>query len=178
MLMIKTRLLSLLTVLLLASGCATSVTQDILVDTDADPKTNFSAYNSYTWLGSASVVYDAKGKWEPPSFDADAEIKYLIDRELRKRGMVEDSVSPDMIVVFAAGVDMDVQQYKVDPKSDIDILENVPLGALSVVLVDAETEIVIWAGLATAEIQEEPTSEVVKKRLDYAVTTMLKELPR
>ena len=83
-----------------------------------------------------------------------------------------------MIVVFAAGVDMDVQQYKVDPKSDIDLLENVPLGALSVVLIDAETEIVIWAGLATAEIQEEPTSEVVKKRLDYAVTTMLKELPR
>jgi hypothetical protein len=176
--MLKNRLLSLFTVLLLVTGCATSVTKDILVDTDADPKANFSAYKSYAWLGSATIVYDSTGKWEPPSFDADAEIKFLIDRELRKRGMNEDSLNPDMIVIFAAGVDMDVMQYKVDPQSDIDLLENVPLGALSVVLVDAETEVVIWAGLATAEIQQEPSAEVVKQRLDYAVTQMLKELPR
>jgi hypothetical protein len=178
MIMIKNRLLSLLTVLLLVTGCATSVTKDISVDADADPKANFSANKSYAWLGSATIVYDAAGKWEPPNFDADAQIKFLIDRELRKRGMVEDSLSPDMIVIFAAGVDMDVMQYKVDPQSDIDLLENVPLGALSVVLVDAETEVVIWAGLATAEIQQEPSTEVVKKRLDYAVTSMFKELPR
>jgi len=176
--MLKNRLFSFVAILLFVTGCATSVTKDISVDTDADPKTNFSAYKSYAWLGSATIVYDAEGKWEPPSFDADAEIKYLIDRELRKRGMVEDSLNPDMIVTFAAGVDMDVQQYKVDPESDIDILENVPLGALSVVLVDAKTEIVIWAGLATAEIQDEPSSDVVKQRLDYAVTSMFKELPR
>lgn len=176
--MIKNRLLSLFAVLLLVTGCATSVTKDISVDTDSDPKTNFSGYKSYAWLGSATIVYDAEGKWEPPSFDADAEIKFLIDRELRKRGMVEDSLNPDMIVIFAAGVDMDVMQYKVEPESEIDLLENVPLGALSVVLVDADTEIVIWAGLATAEIQEEPSSDVVKKRLDYAVTEMFKELPR
>jgi len=176
--MIKNRLLSLFAVLLLVTGCATSVTKDISVDTDSDPKTNFSGYKSYAWLGSATIVYDAEGKWEPPSFDADAEIKFLIDRELRKRGMVEDSLNPDMIVIFAAGVDMDVMQYKIDPESEIDLLENVPLGALSVVLVDVDTEIVIWAGLATAEIQEEPSSEEVKKRLDYAVTEMFKELPR
>ena len=176
--MIKNRLLSLFAVLLLVSGCATSVTKDIMVDTDADPKTKFSAYKSYAWLGSATIVYDATGKWEPPNFDADAQIKFLIDRELRKRGMVEDSLNPDMIVIFAAGVDMDVMQYKVDPQSEIDLLENVPLGALSVVLVDTDTEIVIWAGLATAEIQEEPSTEVVKQRLDYAVTEMLKKLPR
>ena len=176
--MLKNRILSLFTVLLLVTGCATSVTKDISVDSDADPKTNFSAYNSYAWLGSATILYDDTGKWEPPNFDADAEVKFLIDRELRKRGMVEDSINPDMIVIFAAGVDMDAMQYKVDPQSDIDLLENIPLGALSVVLVDADTEIVIWAGLATAEIQQDPSSEVVKQRLDYAVTQMLKELPR
>ena len=174
----KSRLLSLLTILLLVAGCATSVTKDISVDADADPKTNFSAYNSYAWLGSATIVYDAAGKWEPPNFDADAQIKFLIDRELRKRGMVEDSLTPDMIVVFAAGIDMDVMQYKVDPESDIDLLENVPLGALSVVLLDADTEIVIWVGLVTAEIQKEPSTEVVKQRLDFAVTSMFEKLPR
>jgi hypothetical protein len=176
--MIKNRLLSLFTILLFVSGCATSVTKDISVDTAADPKTNFSAYKSYTWLGSATIVYDDAGKWEPPNFDADAEIKFLIDRELRKRGMVENAMNPDAIVVFAAGVDMDLMQYKVDPQSDIDLLENVPMGALAVMLVDADTQTVMWVGLATAEIQNEPSIEVVKQRLDYAVTSMFKKYPR
>jgi len=70
-------------VMLLVAGCASSVTRDIMVDTDVDPKANLKGYSTYTWLGSAAIVYDPEGKWEPPQFDADAEIKFLIDRELR-----------------------------------------------------------------------------------------------
>jgi hypothetical protein len=176
--MLKNRVLSLLAAVLLVSGCATSATKDISVDAEADAKATFSTYKSYSWLGSAAIVYDDAGKWEPPNFDADAEIKFLIDRELRKRGYVENSVDPDIIVMFAAGIDMDAMQYKVDPQSDIDLLENVPLGALAVVLVDADTENVVWAGLATGEIKQDPSTDVVKQRLDYAVTSMFKKLPR
>ena len=82
-------------VLTLIAGCMTVPTKDIKVDAQADPKANFSGYKSYAWLGSAAIVNDAFGQWEPPNFDADAEIKYLIDRELRKRGMSEDSANPD-----------------------------------------------------------------------------------
>jgi hypothetical protein len=92
--------------MLFIAGCASSVTKDIMIDAQADPKVDFKGYATYTWLGSAAIVYDPDGKWEPPQFDADAEIKFLIDRELRKRGMSEDSVNPDMIVAFAAGIDM------------------------------------------------------------------------
>jgi hypothetical protein len=163
---------------LLVVGCATGVTKDIEVETEADPKANFKGYKSYAWLGAAAILWDTAGRWEPPQFDADAEIKFLIDRELRKRGMVEDSVDPDMIVAFAAGIDMDSLSIKVDPQSNISTLENVPQGALIVVLVDDETDVAIWAGAATAEIQEDPSQESVKKRLDYAVTSMFKKLPR
>jgi len=168
----------LIVIMLLVTGCATAVTRDIRVEAEADPKANFKSYASYTWLGSAAVVYDSAGKWEPPQLDADAEIKFLIDRELRKRGMVEDSVSPDMVVAYAAGIDMDTLRIKVDPKSNIGTLENVPQGALTVVLVDAETGVAIWVGQATAEVQQDPDQETVKKRLDYAVKSMFKELPR
>ena len=164
--------------LLLVAGCATNVTNDIVVDTEADPKINFKGYTTYTWLSSAAIVYDPEGKWEPPQFDADAEIKFLIDRELRKRGMTEDSANPDMTVTFAAGIDMSSMEIDIDPESNMTMLENVPLGALVVVLEDANTGLAIWGGLATAEIQQNPGQEAIKRRLDYAVTTMFKKLPK
>jgi len=169
--------LTVFALMLLASGCA-SVTKDIMVETHADPKTSFAGYTSYTWLGSAAIVYDPEGKWEPPQFDADAEVRFLIDRELRARGMSESSSSPDLIVAYAAGIDMAVMEIKIDPESNLEVLTNIPIGALAVVLIDANTGLAIWGGVATAEIQENPGQEVIKKRLDYAVTSMLGKLPR
>jgi hypothetical protein len=166
-----------LTLLLLVAGCA-SVSKDIMIETDADPKTKFAGYVSYTWLGSAAIVYDPEGKWEPPQFDADAEIRFLIDRELRARGMTESSANPDLIVAYAAGIDMASMDIKIDPESKLEVLTNVPLGALTIALVDASTGRAIWAGVATAEIQENPGQDVIKKRLDYAVTSMFKKLPK
>ena len=163
--------------LLLVAGCATNVTKDIIVDTEVDPKANFKGYTTYAWQSSAAIVYDPEGKWEPPGFDADAEIKFLIDRELTKRGMTEDSANPDMTVIFAAGIDMSSMEIDIDPESNLTMLENVPLGALVVILKDTNTGLVIWGGWATAEIQENPGQETIKKRLEYAVTQMFKQLP-
>jgi hypothetical protein len=158
----KKYLLALSALLLLLAGCASSVTKDIIVDAEADPKISFSGYTSYTWLGSAAIVFDPEGRWEPP----------------RARGMVEDSVDPDLIVAFAAGIDMSSMEIDIDPESNLTTLENVPLGALTVILVDAKTGLAIWAGIATAEIQENPDQETIKKRLEYAVNSMFKKLPK
>ena len=165
-------------VMLLVSGCASNMTSDIVVETEADPKVNFKNYSRYTWLGSAAIVYDSEGKWEVPQFDADAEIKFHIDTELRVRGMTEDSLDADLVVAFAAGIDMDSMELGIDPESNLTTLENVPLGALTIILIDARTGHPIWAGSATAEIQERPGEEDIKKRIAYAVRTMFKQLPR
>ena len=171
-------LLSFSVVLLLLTGCASSVTKDIMIDADADPKVNFAGYSTYKWLGSAAIVFDPEGQWEPPQFDADAEIKFLIDRELRKRGMTEATANADMIVAFAAGIDMASMEIKVDPESELSTLENVPMGALTVILIDSTTGLAIWGGIATAEIQQSPDQEIIRQRLDFAVSSMFKKLPR
>jgi len=171
------KLIFTLATLFLISGCASSVTQDIMVETDSDPKANLSGYTSYAWLGAAAIVFDEKGQWEPPQFDADAEIKFLIDRELRHRGMTEDSVNPDLVIAYAAGIDMDSMDIKIDPESGIEALENAPIGALTVIMIDAETGLAIWAGIATADIQENPTPEATRARLDFAVSEMFSKLP-
>ena len=175
----KMRYLSIgIVVLFLLAGCASVHTKDITIDTQADPKANFSGYKTYAWLGAAAIVNDPYGKWEPPQFDADAEIKFLIDRQLRKRGMTENSMNPDLIVAFAAGIDMDALGVKTDPETKSEILENVPQGGLVVLLVDGQTGFAIWVGIATAELTENPDTDTIKARLDYAVTQMFKELPK
>ncbi len=166
------------TIAMLLSSCASNLTKDIKVEAQADPKANFSGYKTFTWLGSAAIVNDHYGQWEPPAFDADAEIKYLIDRELRKYDMSQNSADPDLIVAFAAGINMDALELQVDPETKINTLENVPRGGLVIALVDSESGFVIWVGVATADVLERPDAKTVKARLDYAVTQLLRKLPK
>lgn len=163
---------------LLATGCVNSATKDIMVDTDVDPKVDFKGYTTYAWLGAAAIVNDPEGNWEPPEFDADAEIKFLIDRELRKHGMSESSVDPDLIVAFGAGIDMTTMEIKVDPESELETLENVPMGALTVILIDSNTKQAIWGGIASGEVTQNPDSEIIKQRLDFAISSMFKQLQK
>lgn len=161
----------------LMSACST-LTQDIEVDAEADPKANLAAYKTYAWLGSAAILYDPRGKWEPPQFDADAEIKFLIDRELRNRGIKEVAVKPDLIVGFAAGIDMEALELVEDKETKLQMLQNVPSGSLVIVLIDGTTGNPVWAGAAVADVQQEISSEDVRKRLDYAVSQMFKLMKR
>jgi len=167
----------LATLVVLLSGCASSVTKDIMVESSSDPKANLAAYKSYAWLGSAAIVFDDKGRWEPPQFDADAEIRFLIDRELRDHGMTQNSVNADLIVAYAAGINMDSMDIKIDPESGLQQLANVPMGALSVILIDAVTGQAVWIGVARADIQENRTPDTTRERLDFAVSEMFHGLP-
>ncbi len=139
------------------ASCAT-VTSDIKIDAEADPKANIKGYKTYAWLGSAEILYDPAGRWEPPDFDADSEVKWLIDRELRKRGMMEVNTNPDMIIGFIAGIDMAALELAENPEKTMTIIHNVPKGALALVFVDASTGYPIWIGKAVGDIQKEPNT--------------------
>ncbi len=173
------KLLSMMTILgfVFLVGCTTFPKSDITVEAETDPKANISGYSSYTWLGAAGILNDPEGKWEPPEFDADSEIVFLINNELRKRGMTETSTSPDLIVAYALGVDMAALKLEENPETKMSTLENVPQGALLVVLIDAETGFAVWASRAHAEIQN-TDSETSKARIAYAISEMFKKLPK
>lgn len=175
--MIK-RLLATLSFLLLVTACTTIPIDDIQIAAEAHPDIDFSNYKSYAWLGSAAIINDSAGQWEPPGFDADAEIKFLIDSELRERGMSEDSVNPDLIVAFAAGIDMDMLRIELDPESYITTLTNVPQGALVVILIDGNSGLAVWAGVAKADIQIDPGPDVVKKRIEIVIRSLFRMLPK
>lgn len=164
--------------LILLSGCATSVTEDIQIEATADTTTQFGHYKSYTWLGDIAALNDPEGIWQPPKLNVAENIKFLIDRELRKRGIFNYAENAELQVVFFMGVDMEAMELKVNPDNQQDILETVPAASLAVALIDAKTGYVVWVGEAMGDIQQNSTEERIRKRLDYAVTEIFKKLPK
>jgi len=177
---------TLLTVLTIASmvllnACSTmgssQSNNDIQFETEIDSKANFKGYKSYAWMGSASIMNDPTNQWKAPGFDANAEIKFLIDSQLRSKGMTEANEKPDVIVGYALGINMTNIDYKENPDKSFKTIEAAPKGALVILMVDAQTGIVIWASTARADIQGN-TGETAKNRLKYAVKSMIGSLPK
>ncbi|HID48550.1 MAG TPA: DUF4136 domain-containing protein [Chromatiales bacterium] len=160
------------------TGCASTLTSDIEVETETAPRVNLNGYKTYAWLGSAQIVYDPEGQWEPPAFDADAEIRRMINAALRDKGFIEVASGPDVLVGFAAGIDMEALEIREHPEEKLQTLENVPRGALVIMLVDPATRHPVWVGEALAKVQKKISAEDVKKRLQYAVDRMFGQMER
>ena len=156
---------------LLLSGCAT-LTKDIDVQTETAPGVDLSGYKTFAWVASAQIVNDPQGNWEPPAFDADAEIKFLLLKELRAKGLEQTTRNPDLLLLFAAGVDMQNLEYVKDADTKMKSLEEVPKGALLVVMVDTAKGRAVWAGIAEGDVKADRSTEDVRKRLAYAVRKM------
>ena len=171
-----TRLLfisSILVTAIFTSSCAT-LTEDITVETHVHPDVDFSTFKSYAWVGSAQIVYDPVGQWEQPTLDTDEEVKFNINHELRNKGLIEVQSDPDLLVAFAAGVDMTFLELKEDPESKKEVLTNVPKAALVIALIDANTGYTVWLGFAEGDVQEQQTIENIRTRIAYAVTEIFK----
>jgi hypothetical protein len=158
-------------------GCA-SVTKDIEVDAVADPDADFSSYQTYSWVVASALLNDPYAQWDAPGFDPVMEIKSLVDAALQKRGMSQTTTNPDLLVAFGAGVDMAALGVKVDPDTKANMLAYVPQGGLVLVMMDNKTGYLSWVGVATGEIQDDPDDKTIKKRLDYAVSEMIKKMPK
>ena len=163
---------------ILLSSCTNVPTRDIQVDAEADPKVSFSGYKTYAWFAAAQILFDPEGQWEPRDVDIDAEVQFIINGELRKRGMSEVSASPDVLVAYAAGVDMTSLGLKQDPETKQELLANIPKAALVIALIDADTGYVMWIAEATGEVQQQADAATVRARLEYAIGEMFRLMPK
>jgi hypothetical protein len=158
-----------LTLSILATSSCATLTDDIVVETHANPDVNYHAYKTYAWAGSAQIIFDPVGQWEQPTLDTDEEVKFVINRELRARGLIQVTSQPDLLVAFAAGIDTSVLELKENPNSDKKIVTNVPKAALLIALVDANTGYTVWIGYAVGDAQQQQTIEAIRTRIDFAV---------
>ena len=80
--------------------------------------------------------------------------------------------NPDALIAYDVLVDMQAIRTLYDPDGALAIEETIPAGALYVGLIEADTKISVWVGAAVAPVLENPDQEIVRQRLDYAVTKM------
>ena len=73
---------------------------------------------------------------------------------------------------------MDALDVVVDKKDGKETQKSSPKGAVMIILIEPDTRRVIWTGRATASIQANPTTELSKQRLDYAITELFKKFGR
>lgn len=175
--MYKLCFILIVVVILTISACAT-VTNDIHVEARTDPMISLNNYKTYAWLDSAKIVYDPQGKWEPQRLDIDAQLKFLINQQLRELNLIQVRTEPDLYITFSLGLEIENLGIKKNPDSDLDILESAPKGALYVILIDAVTNYPAWIGKALGDVKRHPPSmEEAEKRLDFAVYRMFTLYP-
>ncbi len=151
---------------------------DIEVQAKTNPKVELAPFRTYAWAAAAAAVRDPDHEWTPTGLDVGAEIMFLVDRELRERGRTAVVDEPDMLAIFAVGVDMKALDVRVDPETRIEISKTTPRSGVVIALVDPQTRQAIWIGRATGEMSDGPTIELVKRRLEHAITTMFADFPR
>jgi len=175
----KTKIISILFLLFITSGCAT-LTSDIEIEARTDPMVELIDYKTYVWIEPEHTMYDPEGKWEAQSVDINAEVKWLIDRELRSMNMIEvrdDKVEPDMYVTFTIRADLSNFELQTQPYFLRNKEEYSPKGEISIVLVDGVTGFIAWVGKATANVTIQPKAKHLRKRLDYTVYKLFELYP-
>jgi hypothetical protein len=151
------------------TGCVS--TSDIKVESLKSEKVNLDGYKTYQIIEESGVMPDTK---VTDNLDVDAELQRIINTELGKKGKIPVTNDPDFYVAYLAGTDMDAIKVKVDKKGQ-ETIENVPAAAMILLLVDAETGVIIGISTAEGEVKNLPLEDR-KKRLSYTIKKMLSDL--
>lgn len=172
------RYLILTSLLFVLTGCTPYYATDIRVKTEVGINADISLYTSYRWSETITSLNDPSGKWQPPGVDIAQDIRLLINRELTKRDVLYNTESTELAVSFQLAANMQALKLVKDPYSAQDVLINQPDADLMVILTDIKRKNIIWISKAGAEIQQGISTALVRKRLDYTITQMFKQLKR
>jgi len=177
------RLSSLLSVAALSAAlclsCASTPTSDIHVHSAADSKANLAAYKSYAWDMNAGVLRDSTGAWTRKDVDVQSEVQFLVDKQLRERGLTQTQSSPALLVSTLILADVQqLEEIKSKHGEVASTLDPVGKGALLIELVDGQTGKTVWLGAAEGDVRGSNSVEVGKQRLAYAVDQLFSKLPK
>jgi hypothetical protein len=143
------------------------------VSYDYDKSADFAALKSYAWAPDGNIQDELTHK----------RIVQAIDAQLAAKGLhpVEAGAKPDVVVTYRAGVRQDLQvngygAYRLNRWNSARV-EQVPVGALLVEMVDAKTKNVVWRGMATKDLDVNASPEKREKNINKAAEKLFKKYP-
>jgi hypothetical protein len=165
--------------LVVTSACST-----MEIASDYDPRANFSAYRTYSWLTRV----------EPPGNDPrlqssllHSRIREAVASELTTKGLQhEPTAKPDLLVAYHVALQgkMDVstvQNYPYGPTAwgatTTTHVRQYEEGSLILDLIDASSQQLVWRGSAQAEVKPDASPEEKQRRIKEAVHKILERYP-
>jgi hypothetical protein len=164
----------LVTALLLVgvTGCVS--TSDIQVETVQSEKVNLKGYKRYKIVEGSGATEEVKEQKSLKGVDIDKKLKSMIEKDLAKRGKVEVTKNPDFYVAYLLGTDKEALKVKLDKKGK-EAVENIPVAAIVLMFIDANSGEIIWMSTAEGEYKK-LSREDKRKRLEYTLDKMLKNI--
>lgn len=154
---------------------AVALAQDVRVNYNRAK--DFSQYHTYAWGEKPNP-----NKVKNPALAN--QVYEQINLQLQKRGLklVEESQSPDLVVVVSGGSKTHTAYGDYDPSgtiltagTDYGVAETTTMGALVVDIYDVKAKQVIWRATATGILRKNNSSNL--KLVDEAVEKMFKKYP-
>lgn len=150
------------------TGCVS--TSDIKVESAASDKVDLKGYKTYQIAEGSGVATESTKN----SHDIDAELNRIITTELGKKGKVPVTKDPDFYVAYLAAKDTEAMEIKIDEKGQ-ETIKEAPAAAMLLLLIDAETGVIIGISTAEGEAKDLPLADR-KKRLEYTIKKMFNEM--
>lgn len=168
----RIRLAGLFTLALALTGCASSEVKSYLAR-----GVNLREHRTYNW-----ALDDARSTGDPRLDNNrffQERVQAAVEAQLADRGF-EKTDSPDLIVRYHASVTQDIANREADDRSNCEECrpEVYDQGTLSIDLVDARTDRLVWRGWAKGSIDGViDDQEWMEQRIDQAVVRIMRELP-
>ena len=150
------------------TGCVS--TSDIKVESVKSDKVDLKGYKTYQIVEGSGMATES----EKTNHDMDTELNRIINSELGKKGKIPVTSNPDFHVAYLAAADMEAVKIKIDEEGQ-ETIKAAPAAAMLLLLIDAETGVIIGASTAEGDAKNLPLEDR-KKRLEYTIKKMLNEL--
>ena len=139
---------------------------------DYDKSADFASLTSYAWVNGGRVADDLNHQ----------RIVSAVDRQLGLKGVHKaDAVAgADLLVTYHAVITRDLEvsgnRYGINRWASARV-EEVPVGALMVDIVNAKTRAVVWRGMVSRDLDPKASPEEREKNLNKAVEKLFKHYP-
>ena len=172
--------------LAIASIAATFACSGIRVQTDYDPKADFSNVRSYAWFDERSGV---QGDRQDVTSLLDRRVRSAVDAELQGKGIeLVDRGAAKVLVSYHLGVEtkLDVNTMNSGYGSgaygrysgiSTTTVSEYQEGTLLIDVIDPSAKQLVWRGSGQARIRQSSAPEDRKARIDQAVKQILEKFP-
>jgi len=169
------------TAILMACGSS------IEVHHDWDQRADFNSYRTFAWLDQPVDKASGDARVATQSNDLlDQRVKRAVNSELVSKGLVVNSDSPDLVVVYHTGLQDKVNvtdwgytyggRYWGYGGRDIDVY-SYQQGTLIVDLIDFNRKELVWRGSAQKALDTNPSPEQIDKTIQEAVKRIFSRYP-